>query len=289
MFGPVLSVLLMGMLPVSSAPSLDQAALQNLAIAAPLPFTGSASTMLELSRRLSSSGVLIVDLQSGQTLFQKRAAEPRAMGSLAKLMTALLIVEQHDLGETVTVPDGIERVKGSTVGLASGEQYAVGDLLTSLLVASANDAAVALAHFHAGSEEAFVTEMNARAQVLGLRDTSFANAVGLDDPGQRSTARDIAWLAAFVLRKEPLRARMALPSASILSYGSRTLSFRHTHAMLGEGGIIAGKTGTTDAAGQCLFSLVRQGGREYVTLLFGSHNRYADMRAVLAAMEEMTF
>ncbi len=278
----------MGMLPVPGAPSLDQAALRNLAIAAPLPFTGSASTLLDLSRRLSASGVLIVDLQSGQALFRKRAEEPRAMGSLTKLMTALLITEQHDLGETVTVPEGIERVKGSTIGLEAGEQYAAGDLLTALLVASANDAALTLAMFHAGSEEAFVEQMNARARVLGLRNTTFANAAGLDDSAQRSTARDIAWLAAFVLRQQPIRARMALRFSTITSYGGRAIPFTHTHAMLGEEGIVAGKTGTTDAAGQCLLSLVRRGGREYVALLFGSRNRYADMRAVLAAMEEMT-
>lgn len=210
------------------------------------------------------------------------------MGSLAKLLTALLIVEHHDLGEIVTVPEGIERTQGSTVGLKPGEQYTVGDLLTALLVASANDAAETLAFFHAGSDQAFVVAMNERARVLGLRNTSFANPAGLDDPGQESTPRDIAWLAVFVLQRQTLRARMGLPSASITPLGGHPLTFMHTHAMLGEGGIVAGKTGTTDAAGQCLFSLVRRGGREYVTVILGSRNRYADMRAILRAFDELS-
>lgn len=285
MFGPLLSVLLLGMLPVATVPPADQAALSGLSIAAPLPPTASASTLLDLSRRVSATGAIIADLDSGQMLFGKHARRPRAMGSLTKLMTALLIAEHHRLDEVVTVPEGIEKTVGSVVHLRAGERFTVGDLLTALLVPSANDAAQTLAIFHSGSIPAFVAEMNERARILGLRNTSYANPAGLDDPQQWSTPQDLAWLAAYVLRVEPLRERLSLPRAEIRSGAGRVISFESTHALLREPGpVVAGKTGTTEEAGQCLLSIVQEKQRAYVVVLLGSQGRYADMHAVLGVL-----
>ncbi|MDD4319185.1 MAG: serine hydrolase [Candidatus Peribacteraceae bacterium] len=285
MYGSVLSVLLMGLLPMAGAPSADHVALGNLSIAAPLPLTASSSTLHSLATRVSASGMLITDLESAQSILELRADVRRPMGSLTKLMTALLIAEGHGMRETVTVPEGIERVQGSVVSLRAGERYAVGDLLSLLLVASANDVAHTFAVFHSGSDDAFAQEMNVRAAALGLRNTSYANPSGFDDPEQWSTPRDLAWLASFVLRNAQVRKRLSLPAVTVRSAGGRTLTVHNTHALLQEPGpVVAGKTGTTEEAGQCLLSVVREGRREYVVVLLGSLERYADMRLVLEAL-----
>lgn len=279
MYGPLLSVLLLGMVPVWGMRE-DDAQLRHIGVAAPASVMASSVPFGSL-RTLSASGVLIVDLDSGQTLYESRASVPRPMASLTKLMTALLIVENHDLDQWVTIPEGADKVEGSKAELEPGERFTVGDLLTAMLVGSANDAAYVLALHHAGSMDAFVDEMNARAKVLGLRETSYANSTGLDEPAQHSTPRDLVWLTMYVLRKPEIASRMATRHASIVSNSGSTLALTHTHAMLlTSPDIVAGKTGTTDAAGECLMSVVRHGGRRLAVILLNSSDRYADMRRV---------
>lgn len=285
MFGTVLSVLLMGMMPVVGVSDVDQVALQDLAIAAPIIQTESASTLLDLSRKLSASGVLVTDLGSGQRLYARSPDERRSIGSLTKLMTALIIVENHSMDEVVKVPEDIERVPGSVAHLRPGSRYTVGELLTAMLVASANDAAHTLARFHSGSVDAFVREMNDRAAALGLKNTAFRSPDGMDEPGQWSTPQDFTWLAQFVYRQEEIRRRMSMPEATIHDLAGNELKLENTHVLVREqGAVVAGKTGTTDAAGQCLLSIVREGEREFVVVLLGSRGRYADMHQVIEAL-----
>ncbi|MFA6523841.1 MAG: serine hydrolase [Candidatus Peribacteraceae bacterium] len=285
MFATILSVLLMGLLPVGGISSGDQVALSRLAVSAPLPLLASASVLMRLPSPLSASGILLTDLGSGQALFSVNARHRRPTGSLTKLMTALLIAEHHELSEVVTVPADVALTQGSVVHLVPGERYTVGDLLTALLVPSANDAAAALAVFHSGSRSAFVEAMNERAGELGLRDTSYANPEGLDDPAQWSTPQDLTWLASFVLRRPELERRLSLSSAVIQSLGGREIALQTTNLLLRSNGpVVAGKTGTTDDAGQCLLTIVREGQREFVAVLLGSRERWADMRSLLAAL-----
>jgi D-alanyl-D-alanine carboxypeptidase (penicillin-binding protein 5/6) len=288
MYASLLSVFLMGMLPVAGAPSLDQVTLQGLPISAPLPLTASLTAIDTLQQRLTASGLIVTDLESGQTVVEVNANRRRPMGSLTKLMTALIIAENHAMNEVVTVPKEAQRIGGSVAHLRAGERYTVGALLSALLIASANDAATTLALYHSGSEKAFVEEMNARAQELGLKNTSYANPHGLDAPGEWSSPRDLAWLASFVLRTHSIEARMSSPEASISSIGGRSITLENTHALLHQQSpVIAGKTGTTEAAGQCLLSIVRQGKRDYIVVLLGSHERYADMRIVLSVLAQL--
>lgn len=282
MYGPLLSVLLMGMIPVwgASAPT----ALSQLITVAPPALTDSrALPLLALSGQLSASGVIVMDLQSGQTLYQKNSAVSRPMASLTKLMTALIIVEHHALTEVVTVPpDIIAASPGESFHLPPGEKFTVGDLLSAMLIASSNDAAVALARFHSGTVSAFAEEMNERATTLGLTHTSYQNPVGLDAPMQDSTPQDLAWLAMYVMRNSDIRQRMSTADTQIRSIGGDVISLIHTHRMLHEDSfVIAGKTGTTDAAGECLLSIVDEHDRRYVVVLLHSRDRYADMRAIL--------
>lgn len=283
MFRALLSVLFLGMVPppISGIPPASD--VPGLEVAPP-------AAPMEVSTRLSASGVVVLDAQSGQMVFGRQYDVPRPMASLTKLMTALLIVEHHDLSEVVRVPQGIDPMQ-SAVRLPPGEQFTVGDLLSAMLIASSNDAATTLAIFHRGSVEDFVVEMNARAQTLGLHDTTFENPVGLDSPDQRSTPQDIAWLTMAALRHAPIQKRLGMRGAVIASLQGSTVHLAHTHALLQRADpygdapvVLAGKTGTTNGAGQCLMSLVENGQHRYVVVLLDSLQRYRDMQAILSAL-----
>lgn len=284
MVGPLLSVLLLGTVPVWGIGDPGISAARTLHVAPPIASNLALSVPRSLAGGLSASGVIIVDLDSAQTVYSDRPLEPRPMASLTKLMTALVIVEGHDLDEEVTIAPAVGAIHDNVAGLQVGDEYRLGDLLTAMLVHSANDAAVALSVYDAGTEDAFVEKMNARAESLGLEDTVYRNATGFDASGQLSTPRDLGILTAFVLGFPPISDRMSLGSASITSRSGTVLSFVHTHQLLRQSnGITAGKTGTTDAAGQCLMSVFQEDGRRYAAVLLHSDDRYGDMRRILSA------
>jgi len=286
MFGPLLSLFLMGMVPVWGLDPETSVISHELRIAPPA--LALRDDLPDFARKLSASGIIITDLQSGQTIFQKNASAVMPMASLTKLMTALLIVENHAMDEQVPVPKDIEDVEGNSVHLPAGDSFTVGDLLSALLIMSSNDAAVTLARYHSGTEQEFVRAMNERAEVLGLRSTHYDNASGLDSRRQTSTPRDIALLATFVMRIPEISERMSRSGASITSAGGVTMSLTHTHTLLhgSQSSVIAGKTGTTDAAGQCLLSIVEEKDRRYVVVLLHSGNRYGDMNRILPVLPE---
>ena len=289
MVDSLLSVLLMGLFPlkigVMSPMSLDPL---QIAVASPYAYEEKRRIDQSLLASVSASGVLVVDLTSGQRLYEYASAISRPMASLTKLMTALIIAENHELDEWVTVPEHIGNVVGNTAYLPPGGVFTVGDILSALLVQSGNDAAYTLSLLHSGSEAKFVDEMNTRARELGLRNTSFANATGLDASNHLSTPEDLTWLAMHVLRSPALRNRMSMRGVRITSRNGDVIYLTHTNALMHANiGVIAGKTGTTGAARECLFSVVQKNGREYGVVLLHSLNRYADMRKVLAVLDTL--
>ncbi|TSC60697.1 MAG: D-alanyl-D-alanine carboxypeptidase [Candidatus Peregrinibacteria bacterium Greene0416_62] len=289
MLRTLLSVLLLGMVPPPFSGS-------PLASVVPLLEVAPPAIQMELASRLSASGVIVLDAQSGQRVFGRQYDIPRPMASLTKLMTALIIVENHQLSEIVRVPIGIDPMQ-SSVRLPGGEQFTVGDLLSAMMIASANDAAATLALFHSGSVDTFVEEMNARAATLGLHATTFENPVGLDDPLQRSTPQDLAWLTMAALRQPAIARRLGMRGAIIVSLQGSTVNLFHTHALMHTVQkkeddlapvVLAGKTGTTNGAGQCLMSVVGENDRRYIVVLLDSLQRYRDMNLILAALTHET-
>ncbi|MCA9371062.1 MAG: D-alanyl-D-alanine carboxypeptidase [Candidatus Peregrinibacteria bacterium] len=267
----------MGLFPSVSGVSTDYVALQRVAIA-------PVSEELVLDESISASGVVIYDMHSGQQLFGRQARIQRPMASLTKLMTALLIVENHAMDEIVTIPANVVDTTGNKAYLPPGKRFTVGDLLSALLINSANDAALTLAQYHSGSVPAFVDAMNKRALQLGMTGTSFRNPAGLDDPAHWSTPQDIAWLAMFDMRYDDIASRLSSAGKRIVSLEGDTIQLYHTHVLLHEQSpVIAGKTGTTNAAGQCLMSIVEEGGKEYMVVLLHSEQRYKDMETILNA------
>jgi len=282
MYRSVISALLFGMVPLS-VPALGGASipLGELAIAPLAP-------PLEIEERLSASGVLVVDLDGGQRLYAKQAGVRRLVASLTKLMTALIIVENHDGDEWVNVTKEAKILDGNNAYLPLGEQFTVSDLLSALLIPSANDAANALAIHHSGSVEAFVREMNTRAATLGLKDTHYANPTGLDSVVQWSTPQDTVWLAAYVLKNPEIRGRLSKRGERIFSRNGVAVDLFHTHELMHEQtAVVAGKTGTTDGAKECLISVVEQGDREVLVVLLHSEKRYKDMRIILDELENI--
>jgi len=280
----------MGMIPAFGGSPHVSMTPRDFPIAPPAAASVREGAASSLGTIVSASGVLITDLQSGQLVYGRDLDRRRPIASLTKLMTALIVVETMDLDEMIKVPADIAEVEGLVVYLKPGERYSVRSLLTALLINSANDAAEVLAR-HGGNDSvaAFVNQMNERAKTLGLKDTSFRNPSGLDETHHFSTSRNIAWLTTYALRKPAIAERMGMKNATITSSIGNTIQLTNTNQLLhSESAVILGKTGTTDAAGECLLSIVQEGGRSYVVILLHSSDRYADMRMVLSMLRTLS-
>jgi D-alanyl-D-alanine carboxypeptidase len=226
---------------------------------------------------LTAAAAIVVDLDAGQTLYALRADDPLAPASTAKIMTALVVLQNADVADPAIVSANAAETPGSRMGLVAGETLTVGDLLHGLLMASGNDAAVALAEHVAGSEAAFVALMNQTAAVLGLGATRFTNSHGLDEAGQTSSASDLVVMTEAALAY-PIFGQIVASSEAEVAGRVLTTTNQLLDAYPGADGI---KTGTTDAAGECLVASVTRGGHRVAAVVLGSSDRYADARALL--------
>ena len=253
------------------------------------PFPRSLDTPADASipPDLSAPSAILADLDTGQVLFAKDADARRPIASLTKVMTGLLVLEESDRADVVTVaPDAVipedNRPGISALGLEVGERIGVQDLLFALFLQSANDAAVALADHVSGSEAHFVRDMNARAAALGMRRTRFRSPNGLDDRGY-STARDLMTLT---------RTAMATPGFDdIVSTrfheirapdgGTRQIQNRDALLWLYEGATGV-KTGYTSRAGYCVVATAEREGRRLVTVVLGAPgDAFSDAAALM--------
>lgn len=219
----------------------------------------------------------------GRPLWAGRADERLPMASLAKLMTALVAVEQGELDAWADVSAGAAAETGTRIGLRRGERVQRRDLLLAALVRSANDACRALADAIGAAADArdptaaFVARMNARAAALGMANTHYANPCGHDDPAQVTSARDLATLSHALLAEPVLVDAVRRRDVRFATAGGRVLSARTTNALLdslpGARGL---KTGTTPAAGRCLVALVERDGRRVLAVLLHAPERWWD-------------
>jgi serine-type D-Ala-D-Ala carboxypeptidase (penicillin-binding protein 5/6) len=208
----------------------------------------------------TADAAIVVDGRNGEVMFAKNADSRRAIASTTKLMTALLALERARPREVFTAPPYNALPPESRIDLQAGERMTVHDLLEALLLESANDAAVTLAEGIAGSREAFVAEMNERAAQLGLDDTSYANPIGLDDPANYSTARDLADLSLRLMRRPRFRRIVDMPEAQLES-GARPRVVDNRNDLVARYPWVTGiKTGHTIQAGDVLVGSARKGG-----------------------------
>ena len=220
------------------------------------------------------AGAAYVVERDGVPLWSGSADRRLPPASLAKMMTALLVIEDGRLDETVAVSRAAARETGTRLGLREGERLKARDLLTAAIVRSANDACRALADAR-GGEKAFAARMNARAAALGMKDTRFLNACGHDADGQYSTAADLARLANAAAGKPEYLAASRLERAEIKTEGGRAFAFDNTNALIGRyAGAIGLKTGTTRGAGFCLAALAEKDGARVLLVVLRAKNRW---------------
>lgn len=228
----------------------------------------------------SALSVLVFDLDSERVLTSRSIDRSISPASLAKLMTALLVLEQGRLTERVSIR-GEDLVGEAAMGLIYGAELLVEELLWGLLIASGNDAAMALSRHHSGNVEAFVQRMNTRAEELGLHGTHFANPNGFDARGQVSNARDLLTLVRLLWRYPLFRQIVGTPQMTVAGY-----QLRSTNRLLGSfPGANGVKTGTTGQSGQSLILGVEEEGHQLFAVILGSADRYTDVRNVMAAVQ----
>ena len=221
----------------------------------------------------------------GREVWARNADAPLPPASLAKMMTALLVLERADLRSMVMVSREASRETGTRLGLALGDRMPVIDLLAATLLASANDACRALAEHVAGSETRFVDLMNARSREIGLLATRFANACGHDAPGMHSTARDLARLAEAAMGN-PVFAKMAsLEDGWIATAdGGKKFSLENRNLLIGRyRGAKGVKTGFTGRAGKCLAALAERDGKRVLLILLNAPDRWWKAEKILDA------
>lgn len=209
--------------------------------------------------------------------------KPLPPASLTKVMTALLVLENYRPGAVVVVSRNAAGATGSRLKIRAGERYTVENLLLGALLASGNDACLALAEWRDGSESKFVARMNQRAAALGLGQTHFANACGHDAPGHYSTAQDLAKLAEEAL-KNPVFADMVRRQEARFATvdGTRLLHVKNSNALLGRHPRVIGvKSGYTAKAGTCLIALAELDGVRVLLVMLNAKNRWWDAHAML--------
>jgi D-alanyl-D-alanine carboxypeptidase len=284
MLRAIASLLLLGMVP----PTADSVHLASLPSIEVVQVTAPSKIQEHLNvPALSASGVMLIDLDSGEELFSVNPDTPRPMASLTKIMTALIVLEHHSLDETVTVPAIADEIGGSSLKAKSGQQFKLSAMLKALLLPSANDAAYTLAVHHSRSVAKFVAEMNERATALGMANTHFGNPAGLDSQQQYSSPRDLAWLSVAALRQPAFRATVGMRFANTTSSDGMQFALSNTNEMLHYNDSVFGlKTGTTDSAGECLIVAFVAGERSYLLVILKSADRYTDALNVLQAVQE---
>ena len=221
----------------------------------------------------------------GRELWARNPDRRLAPGSLTKMMTGLLVLEQSDPGQVATVSLEASRETGTRLGLEAGDRMPVIDLLGAALLGSANDACHALADHVAGSEKKFVVLMNARAREMGLSRTRFANACGHDAPGMYSTARDLARLAETAMGN-PVFAKIAgiVGGGVSTADGGKKFSIENKNELIGRyRGALGVKTGFTGSAGKCLVALAERGGKRVLLVLLNAPDRWWKAEEILDA------
>ena len=240
----------------------------------------------DFAGQIDAESAILMEIRTGRVLYEKNADEPLPPASVTKVMTVLLVAEAIDAGtislsDTVTASTRASKMGGSQIYLKEGEQMSVDDLLKSVVVASANDAAVALAEYVAGSEEAFVARMNERAAELGMEHTHFENTNGLDDTttAHLTTARDIALMSCELLKHEWIQNYTKIWMDTVRG---GTFGLTNTNRLIrfykGATGL---KTGSTSRAKFCISASAERDGLGLVAVIMASPTR--DVRNAAAS------
>ena len=251
--------------------------------------TAEVSATVSAPVTINAKSAVLMDASTGQVLFAENENERLYPASVTKIMPLLLFMEALDEGkisltDTVTASPTAASKGGSQIWLKEGEQMTVDELLRATAIASANDACTALGEHIAGSEEAFVSMMNKRANELGMKNTYFVNCSGLDDDTTEhlTTAYDIALMSKELLSHERIKSYTTVwmdtlrNGATALTNTNRLVRFYN--------GTTGLKTGTTDKAGYCLSASAERDGLHLIAVIMGaqsSDDRFEGAKAML--------
>ena len=241
-----------------------------------LLFLFSVTTVFAAEPSVAAKGAALIDGKTGRLLWGRNAEEPMAMASTTKIMTAILVLENCEMDEIVTISKNASHQPKVHMGLREGEEWKVGDLLSAMMLRSYNDTAVALAEHISGSVEIFCEEMTKKAKQIGAEDTVFGSPNGLDshltDAEHHSTAYDMALITAYALQNENFREIIAQPEITIQDMsGKRTCHVTNTDRFLREyDGAIGVKTGYTNKAGHCFVGAAEREDVLLISAVLGS-------------------
>lgn len=229
---------------------------------------------------IDSKASLLMEAETGKVLHENNAHEQLAPASVTKVMTMLLIyeaLEQERIcwDDVVTVSAHAASMGGSQIFLEQEERQTVRDLTKAVVIASANDAAVALAEFIAGSEEAFVSQMNAKARALGMENTNFHNACGLDADGHLTTAHDIALMSRELILKYPEVFEYAKTRLDKITHktarGEEEFGLTNTNRLIRSySGATGLKTGSTSQAMYCISATAEKEGMQLIAVVLAA-------------------
>ena len=220
------------------------------------------------------AAAILIDEDSGTVLYEKNADARRPIASITKVMTLLLAFEALEAGKIhlddfVPVSEHAYHMGGSQIWLEPGEQMTLDDMLKAICISSANDAAVAVAEYVGGSETAFAEMMNVRAYELGMTNTHFVNACGLDEAGHLSTARDVALMSReMLLHHTEVRDYCSIWMDTLR--GGATQLVNTNKLLKSYRGITGLKTGTTGKAGVCISASAERDGLRLIAVVLGS-------------------
>jgi len=223
--------------------------------------------------RIVGESAIVVDIGSGRVLYAKNADLPRPVASTQKIVTALCVLQTGDIDRVVRITAEDANCEPTKLGLKPGETYTRRELVKALMIKSANDVGRALARDVSGSQPGFSARMNRTAAALGMRNSNFLNPHGLTEPGQYSTARDMAIAARAAYRSPLLRSFSATKGYTFRYSDGRTRFLENTNKVLKSLPYCNGmKTGTTNASGRCLVSTGSLGGRDVIVVVLKSNS-----------------
>ena len=242
-----------------------------------MPAISTAAIPVPAPPQVAAKSYILIDFNSGRVLAEKDADKHVEPASITKLMTGYIVYKEIDAGrlsmdDLVTISEKAWRMGGSRMYVEVGKKVSVHDLLKGLIIQSGNDASVALAEYVAGTEDAFVQLMNQYAQNMGMTGTYYVNSTGWPAEGHMTTARDIATLAATVIREHPEHydwyKEKVYTYNNIKQYNRNKLLWR-------DNSVDGIKTGHTESAGYCLVSSAMRSGMRLVAVALGTDSEKA--------------
>lgn len=223
--------------------------------------------------KIDSRVALVYDRNSGKIMYQKNGERKTPMASTTKIMTAIVIVENCNMQDVVTIESKAAGTGGSRLGLKKNDKITVNDLLYGLMLCSGNDAAVALAIHAGGSIEGFAEMMNQKAEELGLENSHFVVPHGLDTKNHFTTAYELAKIADYALNIPKIKEIVGSKNYTVTINGYPK-AIRNTNELLGYlDGVYGVKTGFTNGAGRCLVTACKKGKLDMITVVLGADTK----------------